>query len=585
MSGTSVNRTNGSLDFFEASTLNSGSHSIDLNHPTPQPSNLIDSSIGEGVLEIPIRKCFRNHESNTGSLKLARFDLNELPEDTGSELSHKLDEEISELGSYRDHGQTSKSQTMESALQSPTDSKPSSVDTGHVSMESASDQDQSINESEILRDTRDFYTYQVPKNKSGRRYDQKDKNQHSSKRFKKKNTPPGKKILNIYAAQSRKRKNPDGSNEKDLSMDSEVKGRDEMSIFIKKRVKYKVKNSLSTNYLKYFITSLSAKVKNPGPFDMQGEKTYRSPYNSDLLGFIDKNLEKMLPSELGKIKISKIFFETIKNIFWNNVEGLFFLSEEKFSLAILSVDSNSHLDFSQTWIHYSRNLHKTSSSASAAKRFHFSTAFSKFLKYEKLSRFFLNDEMRQTAITGFFELNSRLLESTSDNIHTRKGINGKILKQTWSRMTSFLAYVHAFNAIIAPGDTKPLSYHQLLQQQKDAIEFFFQLHNKVESLRAETRATKVRYVIMKPFNDKSDFEEEKQKLMKKIFSSHLRSDNAPWLYIELWMMNFRPSLYNIMKSPSLGEKKFRSLANRVFFILFSGMYSYTKLIKSNQSIR
>ncbi|CAH7676685.1 hypothetical protein PPACK8108_LOCUS11836, partial [Phakopsora pachyrhizi] len=503
--GTLINGNFGSLDLLEASSFTSDSRKIEINHPMPQPSNLINPNLGEGVLEIPIRKRFRNHESNTGSLKLARFDLNELPEDTGSELSHKHDEEISELGSYRDHGQTSNSQPIESAHQSTTDSKPSSVDTSHVSTESASDQDRSINELELLRDTRDFYTYQVSKSKPGRRYDQKDKIKHSSKSSKEKVSRSSEKSSNKYVAQNRERKNPDEEDEEDLSMDSEVIGKNKIKIFLKEKTNYITKKTISSSYLEYFEWALTAEVKIPGPFDIQGEKMYRSPYNRKLLVFIQKNLKKILPSELSKHQITEHFLSTIKSYFWNKRKGLFFISEGRFREAIISVDSESHGSLSKTWI-----LTKSSGTTSSINKFCFIAAFTKFLE----------------------------------------GVITYILKQTWYRMTGFLAYVHAFNAIISPDHSEPISYQKLVELQQNAIDFFFNLHDNVEILCSKKRDMKLQRVTPSPVNIYDyNFEEEKLKLMKLIFSSNLRVDNVPWLYIELWMMKRRPSLYTMLKDP------------------------------------
>ncbi|KAI8455070.1 hypothetical protein BY996DRAFT_6413406 [Phakopsora pachyrhizi] len=549
--GTLINGNFGSLDLLEASSFTSDSRKIEINHPMPQPSNLINPNLGEGVLEIPIRKRFRNHESNTGSLKLARFDLNELPEDTGSELSHKHDEEISELGSYRDHGQTSNSQPIESAHQSTTDSKPSSVDTSHVSTESASDQDRSINELELLRDTRDFYTYQVSKSKPGRRYDQKDKIKHSSKSSKEKVSRSSEKSSNKYVAQNRERKNPDEEDEEDLSMDSEVIGKNKIKIFLKEKTNYITKKTISSSYLEYFEWALTAEVKIPGPFDIQGEKMYRSPYNRELLVFIQKNLKKILPSELSKHQITEHFLSTIKSYFWNKRKGLFFISEGRFREAIISVDSESHGSLSKTWI-----LTKSSGTTSSINKFCFIAAFTKFLEYDKLSRFFLNDEMRKTANERFLELNSKLLELKRSGVKLRRGVITYILKQTWYRMTGFLAYVHAFNAIISPDHSEPISYQKLVELQQNAIDFFFNLHDNVEILCSKKRDMKLQRVTPSPVNIYDyNFEEEKLKLMKLIFSSNLRVDNVPWLYIELWMMKRRPSLYTMLKDPVNGESK------------------------------
>ncbi|CAH7670026.1 hypothetical protein BY996DRAFT_3436819 [Phakopsora pachyrhizi] len=568
----------GSLDFFKASSSTCGSHMIDLNDPIPQPSNLINPSLSEGVLETLLSKRLKNQESNTGPLRIANFDLNEIPEDTGSEVNHNHEEHRSELESERHYGQTSKSQMIDPAHRtlSPVDTKFSSAVIGYVSTKPTSDHDQRINESKFVRDVTDSYSKnQVPKNQPKRRYDQKDKNQNSFKILKEKDTNSSKKILTKYGAQSRKRKKSDGSGEQYLF--SEIKRKNMMMLSSAEKLKHKIYKNLNAYYLKSFKSLLMAKVKNTGPFDIQGENTYRSPYNRSLLGFIENNLENILPRELNKYKINNDFLKMIKKFFWNEEEGLFFLSEESFKEAVISLDSRSHSACSQRWI-------ISSNSGSSKSKFSFSNVFAKFLTYDKLSRFFLNDEMRQIGYAKFAELNSKLQELTKGDIHIRRGVHAKIMRQTWNRMTSFLAYVHAINAIISPCHSKPLSYEQLVKHQEGAIDFFFQLHDNVEILCLESSDKKFRNIKLKRLTDKLDIEEEKRMAMKEIFRSHLRSDNASWLYIELWMIKCRPSLYEIMKHSSGGEIKFRSLANRVFLIMFSGMYSCTKCIESKKPI-
>ncbi|KAI8460462.1 hypothetical protein BY996DRAFT_6724008 [Phakopsora pachyrhizi] len=568
----------GSLIHGNPGSLTSGSHTIDLNHPTSQPSNLINPSLGEEFLKIP-NKCIKNQKPTAVSLRLAEFDLNELPEDTGSEVSFNHGKGKSVLESDRYYGQTSKSQMIEPAHRtlSPTDYKSSSTNIVYVSKKPASDQIHLIIESDFVRDSRYLYANQVLKNQPERRYDQKDKIQHSPITLGEKYSSSSKTSSTDYVAKSRKRKKADGTEVKYLF--SEIKGKNKIMISSTEKGKFKVNKNLTEKYLDHIRNSLSAEIKNPGPFDIQGEKRYSSPYNKNLLGFIENNIENILSSELGNIRINKDFLETTKKFFWNVEEDLFFLSEENFNKALIFVDSKSHGANSQRWIERSKNSNQFSSSVSSISKICFSTVFTNFFTYDKLSRFLLNDKMRQTADAKFLELNSKLSNLKKGGVRIRRGAGISFLKQTWFRMTSFLAYVHALNAIISPGHSKPLSNEQLVKHQEGAIEFFFQLHDNVDFLFTMPKDTKLRNISLKPFSEKSDFEEEKQKAMKEILSSNIRSDNASWLYIELWMFKYRPSLYKIMKRGSTSGRKFRSLTNRVFLLLFSGMYSYKILIE------
>ncbi|KAI8452554.1 hypothetical protein BY996DRAFT_8395199 [Phakopsora pachyrhizi] len=352
---------------------------------------------------------------------LANFDLNELPEDKGPDKSLYHVEGKTELENERDYSWNSKSQMIELAhwTLSPTSSK-FSAKIGSVSKEPASSEDRMINESEFVRDVRDSYTNLGSKNQPERGHDQRSKYQHSFIALKEKNSRPIKTSLSEYLDKIRKRKKSDGSKVGHLF--SEIKGKNKMMISSTEKAKFKVNHNRTAHYLDRFIRFLAAEVKNPGPFDIQGENRYRSPYNINLLGFIENNLENILSSEMGEKKISNYFLETTKKFFWNVDEGLFFLSEEEFKAAVISVDSKSHSACSPRWVENTREKNQSSNLDSSISNILFSSVFTNFLTYDKLSRFLVNDKMRQIAIAKFLELNSKLSELSKGDKHIRKGL-------------------------------------------------------------------------------------------------------------------------------------------------------------------
>ncbi|KAI8459978.1 hypothetical protein BY996DRAFT_8684027 [Phakopsora pachyrhizi] len=215
---------------------------------------------------------------------------------------------------------------------------------------------------------------------------------------------------------------------------------------------------------------------------MEGKGAYFSPYNRNLLNFLDSNLENILTGELNEYIITNDFFQTIKTTFWDENKGIFLVSEKKIKDAISFVDSKSYGANGKRWVEYSGKGLKSFKKLPATSRFCFRKVFTNLLTYDKLSRFILTEKMRQRGKLHFEQLNSKLVKLAAIDKNVNKAVIDHTLRRIWTRMTSFLAYVHAINATISSGPLKPLEYDQLVKYQEDALDFYFSLHNKVEDL-------------------------------------------------------------------------------------------------------
>ncbi|CAH7682557.1 hypothetical protein BY996DRAFT_3198607 [Phakopsora pachyrhizi] len=180
--GLFINGNLGTLDFFESSRLNPGSHNIKINDPTPRLNNLINPGFGDGALEIP-KKHLKNQESATAPSGLPKFDLNELPYDMDPGNSHGFGGGNFKPESERDYSQTFKRQKIDPAHRSlrPTNLKFPLANVGVESgfEEVASNQAQKINEPGIFREARDYYTNKVSKIQPERNFDHKNGKEHS----------------------------------------------------------------------------------------------------------------------------------------------------------------------------------------------------------------------------------------------------------------------------------------------------------------------------------------------------------------------------------------------------------------------
>ncbi|CAH7685188.1 expressed protein, partial [Phakopsora pachyrhizi] len=65
------------------------------------------------------------------------------------------------------------------------------------------------------------------------------------------------------------------------------------------------------------IKNILSEKKNKGPFDIEPKKTYWSPYNKVLLNFIEGNLLHIMPESFGDYEFSYSFLKDIKTFFWN----------------------------------------------------------------------------------------------------------------------------------------------------------------------------------------------------------------------------------------------------------------------------
>ncbi|CAH7682628.1 expressed protein, partial [Phakopsora pachyrhizi] len=302
--------------------LNPGSHNIKINDPTPRLNNLINPGFGDGALEIP-KKHLKNQESATAPSGLPKFDLNELPYDMDPGNSHGFGGGNFKPESERDYSQTFKRQKIDPAHRSlrPTNLKFPLANVGVESgfEEVASNQAQKINEPGIFREARDYYTNKVSKIQPERNFDHKNGKEHSLIIFKEIFSSSSERDSAGYETKNIKRKVIDEL--EDQYSSSESKGKSKIASDEKYESEIIIKRF--SDLVESFKNFLSVEIKNSGPFDMEGKGAYFSPYNRNLLNFLDSNLENILTGELNEYIITNDFFQTIKTTFWDENKGIF----------------------------------------------------------------------------------------------------------------------------------------------------------------------------------------------------------------------------------------------------------------------
>ncbi|KAI8446082.1 hypothetical protein BY996DRAFT_7873454 [Phakopsora pachyrhizi] len=115
----------------------------------------------------------------------------------------------------------------------------------------------------------------------------------------------------------------------------------------------------------------------------------------------------------------------------------------------------------------------------------------------------------------------------------------------WDVLTGFLAYVHAMSSLIPTYSSSPLTNSKLIKIQEEALDFYFGLHKDAEN-------------YVKNFNERQStnnfsqeswinlsFENKVQQSLDEILNTTSGKDKKAWLYIELWMIKYRPELYRI----------------------------------------
>ena len=80
------------------------------------------------------------------------------------------------------------------------------------------------------------------------------------------------------------------------------------------------------------------------------------------------------------------------------------------------------------------------------------------------------------------------------------------------------------------------------------------------------------------------FEDKRKNFLNEVFNLKNHKEQQTWKNIELWMIKFKPSLYEIVTRDSSNKNlqinvKFTSLINKVCYLLLSG------LVKFNQTKR
>ncbi|CAH7671232.1 hypothetical protein BY996DRAFT_1206699 [Phakopsora pachyrhizi] len=586
------------LDSLKPSSLASKSCDFSLISPQHKGGELMHTSLYEGAHEIQ-RSQSSTQELVAGASKFRNFDLNEFPMEMEVEANHDQKEKISRLGSERNYSWrgTSKRQKLDpientlNLVTLPSSSISHSVDFSSPYVNSK--------KTHVNVDFENEFNYHhVYKNQQTDIVNQNNECKdlailkssmiNSESRFSgqsKQGSTKGNSCNENYIAIKSNKENKSDKLNSGISVlvaNKSSASEEKYKSNLKKEPKSKVRPYFILNAPEFIKNILSNEIKNHGPFYIEGVKDYCSPYNRDLLNFIEDNFENILPEVLSDFKITKKFLAKIKFLFWNENEGIFFVPEKSINLVIKTME-----DFSQSagvgkWVKYSEKSSKYHTKASSAVCFAFDMVFINYYTYENFSRFFFTKSMRQSGVIFFELLEQRLLNSSTRLRITKTKINA-ILRQVWNRMTSFMAYVHAINAIISPGLLEPLTHEQLVQRQEEAFEFFIELHQDFEKLYKKSTEKRGKINLYNITFDGPSFEEIRQQVMGEILNNYTSRDIAVWLYIELYMIKFRPKLFYIAKKIPGNEKKFKSILNRMFLIFFSGMDKNEKL-RSNTKI-
>ncbi|KAI8446081.1 hypothetical protein BY996DRAFT_7873425 [Phakopsora pachyrhizi] len=577
--------------FFHTSCLySSTSAELILSHGEAQhnPYSLMDSRLGKVALQSSKPESSSSiHESTSSVTKIAKFDLNQFPEDVDPALDDIQVEKISDLASEKGFNQDSKRQKLITAGQhfSPEASQSLKIMTNIYSPEINShqvtnelktcfDQSSSAHRLKNVYCNRNAEIWKPSKaqsisvsNSIGKGYNSEnpieaDKQNHKFEESKNKNYhSKSLKSANL----SKKRKPISANNLEAVSL---------------------TRNTLQV--LKFIIDQLSKKNVNSGPLDLKSERTYISPYNRDLLQFIEQNLSNIVHGSLSEFEIDKNFFEAVKSLLWKDNEGVFYTTEKVISELMDNVNRKCHVHTSKTWVKYSHTAQiMPSDSTSAACKFQFREVFSKILTYENFSTFLFTDSMRQKSKERFKDIEKRLYNKKKEIKISGQSLNN-FIGRIWDGLAGFLAYVHAITALIPSDSSLPLTNSKLENNQEEALDFFFELNKDAENfLRNYTQRRNKKTYYDKCWRDLS-YEDKVQRSLDEIFNLKTSKDKKAWLYIELWMIRCRPELYLIATKKLTGgisdtRSKFRSIVNRIFFPFFSGIQKYYQLERSKRS--
>ncbi|KAI8457453.1 hypothetical protein BY996DRAFT_6909562 [Phakopsora pachyrhizi] len=568
------------MDSFASTGINLASCNLYLKCDHNNPGDLMDSGLGRTACESSkSRLASSDQDLNTAATKIAKFDLNKIPENMASSLDNFQVEKPNNLSSERESLQALKRQRL---IQAATRQIPKAFDPSTMSFYS---NHQEINFNQVTNELETNFYQSSAAQKS------QNSNQHMKLEILKAprvySSAAISTVRKFYPTDIRQRNDKFEGFAKHSPQpmtepyaDSKNK-RKLISVDIKEAMD-DTKTELSS--LKVIKEHLSTEIEQSGTFDLMRERIYPSPYNEELLKFLEENLSRIVHESMRNYEIDIKFFEKFKVALWNVNQKLICTTEERALSAINLLIDRSHDHTGLSWIK-SKSINFNLNPSI----YIFRDVFSKFITYENMSRFFFSEKMRRNCIENFVALETRLLNSTNKNEISRRTFNN-FFKRSWAGLTAYLAYVHAITAIVPPNSLLPLTNSKLVKNQEEALDFFFELHEDSEKIFRKRTEVKPKIKISDKDWKHLNFEKKRHLALDKILNTEVKKDQMVWLYVELWMIKNRLKLYKIATGKSNGgnlggSNKFKCFINQVCFLLFSGFVKYQNDIGSKTSIK
>ncbi|CAH7666824.1 expressed protein [Phakopsora pachyrhizi] len=377
-------------DSLTATKLATEPRHLDLTIPQNRVENSLGLNLGKFVTESLQPK---KQESSLDASMIAKFDLNEIPTCSESEVSHK---QIEKIGSLR--GETTSSQTYKrKASESVDDDLLMNISSSSKRLE------------------QDFSTYS---SKSG------FKNsiiatvlatETSEKKFKpheydllfdlnKSPTNTGVIIHDNDAIMATPPRGQQYKNDKNVIPTSKNKERE----------------SLRRDFWDTFIKSLLTRKNTLCPFNIESKTISWSPYNKVLLNILEKNIKHIMPESLSDYEFSDSFLDIIKNNFWKKEQEVFAIKEDLLAQTIYGINAYFKNKNNPSWVNFSTKDLRSKGEKSASKLFSFRVVFHQLITYENVSEFFYTNKIKQKMELFFEQLKTRLSEKVTFN---KKKIN------------------------------------------------------------------------------------------------------------------------------------------------------------------
>ncbi|CAH7670417.1 expressed protein [Phakopsora pachyrhizi] len=344
--------------------------------------DLTDSSLRKAVIQSSKPQSTPSiQESTSSATKIAKFDLNEYPEDVDPAVENYQVKKISDLGSEKSFNQASKRQRL---MPNEQHLSPQTAQYLTIMKNSCTEE---ISSKHLATGVEISFDHSLPAQKSKNVGPithvecESALNPVLKPYTSEKSAKPSK--LNLKFKELKNRESASASQKlANLSWEGKLIPTVDLDADTKARKTFR--------FLKFIKENLSEKIENSGPFDLEGERQYNSPYNKDLLQFIDQNLSKIVHDSLGNFEIDKKFLEAVKTLLWKDEEGMFYTTEKVISEVMDNVKSSYNVHTGSSWVNFSPPGHvKPSESVPAIYKLKFREVFTKVLTYENFSRFFL----------------------------------------------------------------------------------------------------------------------------------------------------------------------------------------------------